>query len=239
MSQHRGRKLFAALALAALATGCGGGSQQLENVAATETPGMDTASPGMTPGATPPGTESPGTATPEGLADIERVGQAATEAVPGGTIIEMDAEEDGKVWDVTAVGEDGTAQAMKIDAETAKVTASPSPKPDVDKAKAQELVEAAKIDYKQAAEKILGEVPGGRLTKLALETEEESGKAVWTGEVTDEQGETREVTVDAETGDVMPAPDQTPGGEESPTSPEATPEETMEPGPEGPEASPS
>ena len=236
MSQHRGRKLFAALALAALATGCGGGSQQLENVAATETPGLDTASPGLTPEPTATGTESPGTATPEGLADIERVGQAATEAVPGGTIIAMDADDDGKVWDVTVAGEDGTAQAMKIDAETAKVTASPSPKPDVDKAKAQELVEAAKIDYKQAAEKILGEVPGGRLTKLELETEEDSGKAVWKGEVADEQGETREVAVDAETGDVMPAPGETPGGEESP---EATPEETMEPGPEGPETSPS
>ena len=182
---------------------------------------MDTASPGMTPGPTPGhGVPGHGDAL-SGLADIERVGQAATEAVPGGTIIEMDADDDGKVWDVTVAGEDGTAQAMKIDAETAKVTASPSPKPDVDKAKTQELVAAAKIDYAQAAEKILGEVPGGRLTKLELETEEDSGKAVWKGEVTDEQGETREVAVDAETGDVMPAPGETPGGEESPG--EATP----------------
>ena len=232
MSQHRGRRLFAVLAIAALATGCGGGSEQLENVAATETPGMGTESPGMTS----PGMESPGTASPGGLADIERVGRAAMEAVPGGTIIELDADDEGKMWDVTVAAEDGAVQTMKIDAESAKVTSSPTPKRDGDKEKARELVQAAKIDYAQAAEKMLGEVPGGRITMLELETAD--GGAVWKGEVTDEQGEKREMRVNAETGEVEPTPGGSPTGEETPGG-EATPEETMEPGPEGPEASPS
>lgn len=226
MSQHRGRKLFAALALAALATGCGGGSEQLENVAATETPGTGTEMPG-----TSPGMESPGTQSPSGAADVERVGRAAMEAVPGGTIIAMEADDEGKMWDVTVVAEDGTTQTMKIDAESAKVTSSPTPKPDGDKEKARELVQAAKVDYAQAAEKMLGEVPGGRITKLELETAD--GGAVWKGEVTDEQGEKRELRVDAESGEVQPSPgEESPGGE-SPGEPEATPEETMEPSPEG------
>jgi uncharacterized membrane protein YkoI len=233
MSQHRGRRLFAVLAIAALATGCGGGSEQLENVAATETPGMGTESPGMTS----PGTESPGTATPGGVADVEKVGQAAVKAVPNGTVIKMDADDEGKVWDVTVLDEDGELQLVKIDAQSGKVTAPPTAAQEGDKAEAKQLAEGAKIDYAEAAEKILADTPGGRLTMLELAKEDD--KVVWKGEVTDEQGEEREVRVDAQSGEVVPTPGgespggESPGGEE----PGATPEETMEP--EEPGTSPS
>ncbi|MEV5407387.1 PepSY domain-containing protein [Thermopolyspora sp. NPDC052614] len=240
MSQHRGRRMFAVLALAALATGCGGGSEKLENVAATETPGMGTTSPGMTP----PGMQSPGhegTATPGSVADIKRVGEAALKAVPNGTIVKMDAADQGKMWDVTVAGEDGALQSMKIDAQSGQVKGSPKPEEGGDKAKTQELVQKAKIDYAQAAEKMLSQAPGGHLTKLELD--DADGKAVWKGEVADEQGEKREMRVDAETGEVMSTPGASPGGEESPggpeQSPEGTPEETMVPTPEEPGASPS
>ncbi len=236
MSQHRGRRMFAVLALAALATGCGGGSEKLENVAATETPGMGTESPGMTS----PGMESPGmdaTASPGSAADVERVGQAALKAVPDGTIVKMDADDEGKMWDVTVAGEDGALQSMKIDAQSGQVKESPKPEDDGDKAKTQELVQKAKVDYAQAAEKMLGQAPGGRLTMLELD--DADGTAVWKGEVTDEQGEKREMRVDAETGEVVPMPGESPGGEESPGGPEETPEETMEPAPEEPAPNPS
>jgi uncharacterized membrane protein YkoI len=196
------------------------------------------------PGMTSPGMESPGmegTASPGSAADIERVGQAALKAVPNGTIVKMDADDVGKMWDVTVAGEDGALQSMKIDAQSGQVKESPKPEEDGDKAKTQELVQKAKVDYAQAAEKMLGQAPGGRLTMLELD--DADGTALWKGEVIDEQGEKREMRVDAETGEVVPMPGESPGGEESPggpePSPEGTPEETMEPAPEEPGTSPS
>jgi uncharacterized membrane protein YkoI len=201
--------LFAALAITAMAAaGCGSTSGPKENVGATatpETPGMNTGTPGS---ASPTG----------GVTDIERVGAVALRAVPDSTLVAMKSEESGKVWKVRVITADGIEHRMTIDAEKAKVTSGPEVKQEDAKQKAedQKLVKAAKIDYVEAAQKMLSQYPGGRLTDLKLDMK--NGAAFWEGNVVDEHDTKHMVRLNAETGELM----ATPSGSMSPASPGAS-----------------
>jgi len=212
MSQVRGRMLFAVLAITGMAAaGCGGTSEQIDRVAATATPEMSTPEMGTgTPGASPTGA----------AADVERVGTVALHAVPDSEVVSMNASDDEKSWYVWVASKDGEKHKMTIDSMSGKVTQGPEAQKssDEEKSKTQELVKAAKIDYAEAAGKMLTEFPGGRLTKLKLTME--NAETLWKGTVEDAQKAEHKVAVNAVTGEmVAPTGTMSPGetGGESPT----------------------
>ncbi|WP_146615772.1 PepSY domain-containing protein [Nonomuraea aridisoli] len=158
-----------------------------------------------TPTAFPPGTPGPADSPPPspgraGAADVRQAGEAARGAVPGSTIMAMETEENGRRWEVQLVGRDGTEH--QVDVESGRVVSGPVAEDSdpEDKAEHLRLVQAAKLDYAQAADKVLATVPEGRITELSLDFEQ--NKAVWESDVVTPNGAEHDVTVDAASGQV-------------------------------------
>ncbi|MFC7107530.1 PepSY domain-containing protein [Nonomuraea rubra] len=135
-----------------------------------------------------------------GAGDLKQAAQAALGAVPGSTLVSIETEENGRLWEVQVVGEDGTEH--QLDVESGKVVSGPTTEQEdnADKAKHRARVSAAELDYAQAADKIAAAVPEGRITELNLDTEQ--GKTVWEADVIGADGTKHEVAVDAATGSV-------------------------------------
>ncbi|GAA3472576.1 hypothetical protein GCM10018965_071290 [Nonomuraea roseola] len=150
-----------------------------------------------------PGDPSPGDMSPgAGAADLQKVGKAATEAVEGGTLISMESEDDGRLWEVHVVGSDGVEQQLDVDAKSGDVVSGPTAEDDDagDKARLMALVKGAELTYEDAAEKVAGSVPEGKITELSLDRHE--GKVIWEADVTGSDGSKHEVRVDAKDGKV-------------------------------------
>ncbi|MEU4226462.1 PepSY domain-containing protein [Nonomuraea sp. NPDC026600] len=137
-----------------------------------------------------------------GVKKLEEVGQAALKAVPGSTLVSMETEENGSLWEVRVVDAKGTEHQMDVESGTAKVVSGPSAEDDGSKDKAKDLdrIKAAKLDYRQAADKIATAVPGGRITELNLDSHRD--KIVWEVEVVASDGNKQNMTVDAIDGKV-------------------------------------
>jgi uncharacterized membrane protein YkoI len=191
----------AALAGTALlaASACAGDARQL---AAHQAP-SPMPSP-MSPSDTP---MSPsGSPSASGMEELKQAGQAALKAVPGSTLTSIESEENDKLWEVQVVDADGTEH--ELDVESGKVVSGPSAEDDdtEEKAEYQERVKAAKLDYLQAAQKVAGAVPEGRITELNLDTH--NGKTVWEADVITANGTKQGVTVDAADGTTTKDPGQ-------------------------------
>ncbi|GAA2656924.1 hypothetical protein GCM10010412_027240 [Nonomuraea recticatena] len=155
------------------------------------------------PGDPSPGDPSPGEASPgAGAGDLQKAGSAATEAIEGGTIISIEAEDDGRLWEVHVVGSDGVEQQLDVDAESGDVVSGPTAEDDDagDKARLMALVKGAELSYEEAAEKVATAVPGGKITELSLDRHQ--GKVVWEADVMGSDGTKQEVRVDAKDGTV-------------------------------------
>ncbi|MFG1965141.1 PepSY domain-containing protein [Nonomuraea sp. NPDC049028] len=184
-----------ALAGAALltATACGGDARQMTEpfgapptpyIAATETPKY-------------------GAQADSQKKKLEEVGQAAMKAVPGSTLVSMETEENGGLWEVQVVDDKGVEHQMDVESDKAKVVSGPRAEDDEnagDKARYLDRVKAAKIDYAQAAAKILAAVPGGRITEINLDSHRD--KIVWEVDVVPPNGSKQDMTVDATDGTV-------------------------------------
>ncbi|MEW9548537.1 PepSY domain-containing protein [Nonomuraea sp. NPDC050783] len=166
----------------------------------TGSPGVSTGPSGTapaTPTSPPPG--SPGSTSPgAGAGDLRQAARAALAAVPGATLVSIEAEGNGSRWEAHVVGRDGTEH--QLDVAGGKVVSGPRREDDDagDKAERQRLLSATKIGYDQALDKITAAVPGGRVTELNLDTE--GGKPVWEADVLTPDGAKRDVTLDAVTG---------------------------------------
>ncbi|MEV6151932.1 PepSY domain-containing protein [Nonomuraea sp. NPDC052129] len=189
-----------ALAGAALltATACGGDARQMtEPFGAPPTPYVATGSP-MNPG--------DAQADPQkrsAVKKLEEVGQAATKAVPGSTLVSMETEENGGLWEVQVVDDKGVEHQMDVESGTAKVVSGPRAEDDEnagDKARYLDRLKAAKLDYAQAAAKVLAAVPGGRITEINLDSHRD--KIVWEVDVVPPNGSKQDMTVDATDGAV-------------------------------------
>ncbi|MEU4577704.1 PepSY domain-containing protein [Nonomuraea sp. ATR24] len=147
------------------------------------------------------GSPSPG-ATTAGVADLKKAAEAALAAVPNSTLISIESEEGGKLWEVQVVDNTGAEQQMDVDGASGQVVNGPTAEESdaEDKQKHLERVKAAKLTYAQAADKIAASVPQGRITELNLDSS--NGKTVWESDVVTPNGTKHEVTVDAATGDV-------------------------------------
>ncbi|MEV0820509.1 PepSY domain-containing protein [Nonomuraea rubra] len=175
-----------------LAGGCGPVVREVERLAVRSSPTIGTATATTAPPGSPTG--SPG------AGDLKQAAQAALGAVPGSTLISIETEENGRLWEVQVVGEDGTEH--QLDVESGKVVSGPTTEQEdnADKAKHRARVSAAELDYAQAADKIAAAVPEGRITELNLDTEQR--KTVWEADVIGADGTKHEVAVDAATGSV-------------------------------------
>lgn len=199
-----------ALALGAMlaTTGCGSGAQPPPAAASAAV------APAAAPATTgPQTTQAPGEpedsgspAAPGGTAgteDLRQAGEAALKAVPDSTLISIESEENGRLWEVQVVAADGTEHELDVEAGTGKVIGKPRVEAEDagDKAEHKRRVEEAKIGYLQAAEKIEAQVPGGRITELSLDGH--NGKTVWKGDVVDSSRTKRFIMIDAGDGKIL------------------------------------
>ncbi|MEU7857111.1 PepSY domain-containing protein [Nonomuraea sp. NPDC049141] len=188
-----GGGLAGAALLAAAA--CGADARQMSEQ------GADTPTPYVAATASPYDAEA-GSQKHSGVKKLEEVAQAALKAVPGSTLVSMEAEENGGLWEVRVVDAKGTEHQMDIGAGTAKVVSGPSAEDDdsADKTEYLDRIKAAKLDYQQAAGKIATAVPGGRITELNLDSHQD--KIVWEVDVVTSDGKKQNMTVDAIDGTV-------------------------------------
>ncbi|MEU7746475.1 PepSY domain-containing protein [Nonomuraea sp. NPDC049158] len=188
-----------ALAGAALltATACGGDARQMtEQFGASPTPYIAA-------------TESPkygahaDSQKRSAVKKLEEVGKAAMKAVPGSTLVAMETEENGNLWEVQVVDDKGIEHQMDVESDTTKVVSGPRAEDDEnadDKARHLDRIKSAKLDYAQAAAKVLAAVPGGRITEINLDSHRD--KIVWEVDVVPPNGSKQDMTVDASDGAV-------------------------------------
>ncbi|WP_372698281.1 PepSY domain-containing protein [Arthrobacter sp. JSM 101049] len=145
-----------------------------------------------------------GSSTPAGgRTSLEDAAQTALDEVPGSTLTSIETESDGDAWEVQVVTDDGTEHEIDISMSDGTVIGQPVTKNEdaQDKKKHQDRVAAAKLDYKEAAEKLRDAVPNARIVELNLDTER--GTTVWEGDLVDDGGTKHAVAVDAASGKVV------------------------------------
>ncbi|MEV0391195.1 PepSY domain-containing protein [Nonomuraea sp. NPDC050643] len=183
-----------------LTGGCGTVLREVERLAVQSSPTAGTPTATMPPGM-PSDSPTAGPSRAAGAGDLKQAAQAALAAVPGSTLISIETEEDGRLWEVQVVGEGGTEH--QLDVRSGKVVSGPTTEGEdaEDKAEHRARVAAAKLDYAAAADKILAAVPEGRITELNLDGE--AGRTVWESDVVTPDGVKHEIAVDAATGAIV------------------------------------
>lgn len=199
------RQLVAVSAVTMLAlAGCsGGGAGDKSSIA----PSPETASssqPSMSESSVAgSGTESSSSETDSQGVSLEDAGDAALKEVSDSTVTSIETEENETQWEVQVVTSDGTEHEVNISNDDGSVIGAPSKEEDdaQDKKKHQDRVDAAKVDFKEAAAKFRDAVPDARITELGLD--DEQGTTVWEGDLIDDDGAKHEVQIDAGSGDVL------------------------------------
>jgi hypothetical protein len=146
------------------------------------------ASPSPTPTATP----GPSAAAVAGLA-LREVGE--------GSVVSVEDEADGAEWDVRVVQADGGVQEVHL-ADDGTVLAGPSSDTTDANEESQNRakVAAAAIGLASAQKRMLAAVPGGRVTAIGLDDDQDS--VVWQGDVV-VGGVRHDVRIDAVNGSVV------------------------------------
>ncbi|BBY43878.1 PepSY domain-containing protein [Mycolicibacterium celeriflavum] len=189
--------VLAAVLLVAVSGCAGGDDEDADSAGTTPAPAATSAAPAVTSSA--PASAAPASTDIDAL---RRAGSTATAAVPDSTLISIETERDGR-WEVQVVTADGTEHEMDVSSDGATVTMGPTAKgeDEADKAKHRDRVQAARVDYRAAADKILAEVPNGAITELNLDSN--NGTTVWEADVIDDSQTKHEVTIDAGSGQVL------------------------------------
>lgn len=144
-----------------------------------------------------PGQESGDTAS------LEKAGAAAVNSVQGSTILSVQAENDGKIWEIQLAGPDGTEHVLEVDAAGTAI-AEPRVKDtgSGEKARVVALVKDAKQTFKDAVEKVSAAVPQGAITHMSLDRYSDNNALVWDVDVMGPGGTWHGVKVNAEDGTV-------------------------------------
>jgi hypothetical protein len=166
----------------------------------TQLPSVTRTSAGATP--TPTATAAPGPA-------VSEIAALAQREVGEGTVTAVEDESDGSEWDVRVVLLDGAVRELHLAAD-GTVLAGPS----ADTTDANEesenraLVAAASVGLPSAQRRMLATVPGGRITAIELDDDED--RVVWRGDVLAD-GVRHDVRIDAVNGSVvLSKPDASP-----------------------------
>lgn len=128
-------------------------------------------------------------------------GETALDEVGKGTVLAVESEDDGAVWEVEIALSDGSVQEVETSGDGQDVQSGPEAEDtdDDDKAENKELLQGAELDYEDATKKVLG-AHDGRITELELD--DHRGGVVWEADVHTD-GQKYEVKVDASSGEVV------------------------------------
>src|SRR5699024_5025006 len=183
---------------------CGGGSDT--TTGPSETNGA--ASAGMNGAASsemPADTSSPTSGSSEGgnsdTQTLVAAGQTALDEAGKGSVLALEAEENGELWEVQIVLSDGSVQEYKISGDGSEVQGKPTPEDTDadDKAENKDLVQGAELDYEKAAKKVL-DARSGKITELGLDDHQVG--VVWEADV--HTGDSKyEVKVNAASGKIV------------------------------------
>ncbi|MGP5164011.1 PepSY domain-containing protein [Arthrobacter rhombi] len=199
------RQLVAVSAVTMLAlTGCSGSGSGSENSSASSQETTSSSQPAMSQSSDAgAGAEASSSGSNSQGVSLEDAGDAALKEVADSTVISLETENNETQWEVQVVTSDGTEHEVNISAEDGSVMGSPSQEDDdaQDKKKHQKRVDAATVDFKEAAAKFRDAVPDARITELGLD--DEQGTTVWEGDLIDGDGAKHEVQIDAGSGDVI------------------------------------
>lgn len=123
--------------------------------------------------------------------------ETALGKVGSGTVISIDSERQGKVWEVQIITSDGTEHEVLVSSSSGEVVEQPR----AEKADAEDTsaVQAATVDYRAAVQKIR-DVRSGTITELNLD--KYRGTVVWEADVR-HNGTKYEVKIDAASGKVL------------------------------------
>ena len=206
MARWRGpRQLVAVSAVTMLAlAGCSGTGSDAESSSASSQEATSSSQPAMSESSDAgAGAEASSSASDSQGVSLEDAGDAALKEVPDSTVISLETENNETQWEVQVVTSDGTEHEVIISAEDGSVVGSPTEENDdaQDKKKHQQRVDAATVDFKEAAAKFRDAVPEARITELGLD--DEHGTTVWEGDLIDGDGAKHEVQIDAGSGDVI------------------------------------
>ncbi|WP_431897520.1 PepSY domain-containing protein [Nonomuraea sp. bgisy101] len=139
---------------------------------------------------------------PGGMADLGKVGAAAMAAVEGSTILSVQAENDGQLWEVQLAGPDGTERVLEVDS-SGKVVSEPRVKVtgEGEKERVMGIIKDAKVTFQDAVEKVSSAMPEGKIAHLSLDRYSDD-TLVWDGDIVSPDGAWQGVKVDAKTGTV-------------------------------------
>ncbi|MFI7708966.1 PepSY domain-containing protein [Nonomuraea sp. NPDC049480] len=191
--------IFAGSALLAAAA-CGGAHTQSSAVKAAPAGG---AIAGLMSPSGPPGDPNPSGSPgqePGSMASLEKAGAAAMNAVKDSTVLSVQSENDGQIWDVQLAGSDGTERLLEVDA-TGKAVSGARVKDTgkEEKARVMGIVKDAELTFEDAVEKVSSSVPQGKITHMSLDRYN-NNLLVWDADVVTPDGTWHGVKVDAKTG---------------------------------------
>jgi uncharacterized membrane protein YkoI len=141
-------------------------------------------------------------AAPPDPQTLLHAGSVAVAAVPNGKLTLIRNEDTGS-WRVLVATADGTNQSMDVSSDGVTLMVGPTPtnQSDADKAQTRARLQAARVDYRAAAEKILAIIAGASIGELSLG--DSNGTTVWQAVAWDAYIVEHNVTIDAASGDVL------------------------------------
>ncbi|TDC67170.1 peptidase M4 [Actinomadura sp. GC306] len=198
MSIFTGRKLLATVVTAGVLAGGGATIAAAANSGGDQGAGPPPAGPAIaaTPSQQP--TDDGAATRPAGEpVTAVKAAAAALKAVPG-KVAEIDLD-DG-VWEVEVLAKNGKWRDVDVSADSGKVLSNRVDDDDDDDRDEAAALRKAKVSASDAAKAALKAAPG---TVTSVEFDEDDGKAVWEIEITGQDGNERELEVNAATAKVV------------------------------------
>lgn len=195
-SVQRTLGLAAGVGLATVLAACGGGDAASDDSTANSSGASATSS-----AATGSAASTAASGSNSGSQAPVTAGDTMLRKVGGGTVISIDSEKNGSVWEVQVATSNGGEKEAYLSKDGKKIVSGPRDKnvDADDKAENKQEVAGAKLDYKAAARRILG-TRSGKITELNLD--DYRGGIVWEADVHD-NGTKYEVKIDAASGKVV------------------------------------
>ncbi len=136
------------------------------------------------------------------MASLEKASTAVMNAVEGSTVLSVQSENGGEIWEVQLAGPDGTEQLLEVDP-SGKVISGPRTKDtgEGEKARVMSIIKDAKLTFKEAMEKVSSSVPGGKITHMSLDKYSDN-LLVWDVDVVTPDGTWHGIKIDAKNGTV-------------------------------------
>ncbi|MBO3749082.1 PepSY domain-containing protein [Streptosporangiaceae bacterium NEAU-GS5] len=136
------------------------------------------------------------------MASLDKVVAAATGAVQGSSVLSVQAENNGQMWEVQLAAPDGTEQLLEVDA-SGKVLSEPRAKdtgPE-EKARVMSIVKDAKLTFQEAMKKVSKEAPNSKITHMSLDKYGDN-LLIWDVDVVGQDGNWQALKINAKDGTV-------------------------------------